>query len=60
MEIISKYCIGCGYCYLICKNEAISSDNNRLMEISSEHCNNCTICQIYCPTGAIISTGVNK
>ena len=60
MEIFSKYCIGCGYCYLICKNEAVFRDINMLMKISSEHCNDCRTCQLYCPTGAIFSTGGKK
>ncbi len=60
MKILSKDCIGCGYCYLVCKNEAISRDLNMIMKISSEQCKDCIICQKYCPTGAIVSTEGKK
>ena len=57
MKILAKYCIGCGYCYLVCKKEAIDRNPNMIMKILSEQCMDCTICRNYCPTGAIVSDG---
>ena len=57
MEIISQYCIGCGYCYIVCPEEAISRDSEMRMKIS-HRCIECGNCKKYCPMGAIIETRV--
>lgn len=60
MKILSKDCIGCGYCFIVCKKAAISRELNMIMKISSEQCTDCIRCQTYCPTGAIVSTEGKK
>ena len=54
---ITKNCTGCGACYNICPNNAISMEENHegflYPQIDSSKCTNCGLCKRICPTATI-------
>lgn len=56
-EIDAKACLGCGRCYVSCRDgayQAITFDSaNRRPAIDTQRCVGCHLCKIVCPAGAI-------
>ncbi len=53
MPRILETCTGCGYCYLLCPQNAIQTVTGSKYQIVSEHCIICEKCVFACPVDAI-------
>ena len=56
----SEKCIGCGRCYVSCKDgghQAITFGDDRKPHLVGNKCVGCHLCRLVCPVGAI---GVSK
>ena len=48
---VEDHCVGCAYCMLVCKFEAIEAFGKA--KINEEKCVKCLKCVIYCPVKAV-------
>ncbi|MCX5976650.1 MAG: NAD-dependent dihydropyrimidine dehydrogenase subunit PreA [Coprothermobacterota bacterium] len=56
-QIDADLCIGCGRCYLACRDgayQAIEFHPDRTVRVDSEKCAGCGLCRITCPVPAAI------
>ena len=63
-DYITKNCTGCGACYNICPNNAISMEENNegflYPRVNSKKCTNCQLCKRVCPTATMKSNNNRK
>ncbi len=55
-QILSKNCIGCSACVMICPTDAITGDNKEIHYIDPEICINCGACGKICQFEAILNS----
>ena len=57
-KIDKKKCVGCGQCYLTCRDgahQAISLDRERKAEVDEKKCVGCLMCYHVCPVDGAVS-----
>ena len=58
-KINYEKCIGCGRCYISCKDgghDAIKFDKKRQPTIDGSKCVGCQLCKLVCPQSAIVKS----
>jgi 2-oxoglutarate ferredoxin oxidoreductase subunit delta len=60
IEVNENHCKGCELCILVCPQEVMSLDKNRLtpkgyhpVRLHSKGCTGCSICAVVCPDAAL-------